>query len=511
IKAVNASGYATTTTLVVKVNNFVSPDIPVEDAYPTEMVGVAVEIASEAFAGCAVSGLPTGLKFANGVISGVPSKAGSYTAIFTKGKSKASSTFTVLPLPASVVATFAGTAVGETDCGSATLTVAAGGRISGKVLLAGASWAFSATSFDSSSTFGADGTNLQVVATAKAGTATQPVVLRVSGEAAAGEMGEESPVALDLRPTAGKDAARLAQALTYAGVYTVSLGCDEAGYGYLSLTVDKSANVKATGKLPDGTAVSLTAPLLVDGESASAVLYLAPSGYKGGCVFGVLRFSRGDGADAPGEIDGDDFTWVSKASDASMEYGAGFDRTLSVTGAWYNRLGALSDYYGTLAFNAELPTYWATIREIEDGKATTSLEEAEAADLACLAELTVSVSGSRFVVDQGAATTPVQVDGEWTYEGANDAALAFAFTQATGIFKGSFTAYYDYASQVNWDTDREVQSHVARKYSFEGIAVQAEAALMRGFFLSTAVGVYEDDAGAEKTFTYVQSNPVSFE
>ena len=510
IKAQNASGFTSTQVLDVKVQNFVSPEIPVEDAYPVEMVGVDVELKSEAFRGCLAQGLPMGLKLVGDTISGAPTKAGSYTVIFTKGAAKASSTFTVLPLPSSVAATFVGSAQSEASVGSATMTVAAAGRISGKILIDGATWTFAATGFDASSTFGDGATNeLVIAATAKAGLRALPLTLTLVDGLATGSLGsEDEMILIEMRATVGRDRDSLARVKPLVGVYTVSLECEESGYGYLSLTVDANANVKMVGKAPDGTALSLTAPLALDGAEALAYVYSAPVAYKGGCLSGVIRFVQ---TPTTVEIESEGFTWTSKAVDASADYGLGFDRLLGVTGAWYNKLGALASYYTTMAFAADLPILYATIREKEDGKTTSYVEEIDAAEPDCWSSLTVSVNGTRFVVDQGPATRPVLEDGDWYYEGANDAALTYAFTQATGLFKGSFAAWYDYVSAVDWDLDKETVAHLSKTFAFEGIAVQGDDVLMRGFFLNEAIGTYEDAAGNEKTFKYKQSLPVAFD
>jgi len=78
-----------------------------------------------------------------------------------------------------------------------------------------------------------------------------------------------------------------------AGYYTATLpGGSSFGSGYLALTLDAKGNVKTVGKMADGTAVSLSSTLLVEGPETNllAVIYSAPPLYKGGCLFGLASF-----------------------------------------------------------------------------------------------------------------------------------------------------------------------------------------------------------------------------
>ena len=96
----------------------------------------------------------------------------------------------------------------------------------------------------------------------------------------------------------------------------------------------------------------------------------------------------------------------------------------------------------------------------------------------------------------------------WSYDGANDGALALSFTQATGIFKGSYTFWYDYESAYDNTNGKSTMTHTSKKVSFEGIMVQGEDK-MRGFYLWDAMGTYDDPkTGKEKTYKYKESYPV---
>ena len=112
-----------------------------------------------------ISGLPSGLKWdaKNGVITGVPTaKAGSYTVTFTASKKGeknqvATVTLNVEALPDWAVGTFEGTAcerhtlTHEFDpviLGLSSISVAANGKISGKLLEGDKTWTLSAPSFE---------------------------------------------------------------------------------------------------------------------------------------------------------------------------------------------------------------------------------------------------------------------------------------------------------------------------------------------------------------------------
>lgn len=99
---------------------------------------------------------------------------------------------------------------------------------------------------------------------------------------------------------------------------------------------------------------------------------------------------------------------------------------------------------------------------------------------------------------------------EWSYEGANDGATALSFAQATGIFKGSYTFWYDYVSAYDDTTKKETLTHTSKKVSFVGILVQGENPKMDGFYLWDAAGEYADPkTGKPKAYKYKQSFPVS--
>jgi len=291
----------------VTVGHYVDESLPLDGNYEA-LVGVKtrVELGGD-FAGCKATGLPAGLKFAAkdltdktfgeiaaGTVYGVPTKACTNSVVFTYKEGKvthsASATFAVAGIPAWSVGTFNGRL--DNGSGSATLTVAANGKISGKVATGGKTWTFSSSGYDMARC-GEDGggevTELSIAATAKNGKQTADVSLGVwCDNVSGGIAGEDIDVQMELWRSPWKDKDATGKLKPYVGLYTVQLAGDGVGTGYLSLTVDAKGNCKATGKLPDGTSASGTLPLVWNDEDDApmAIWQLAPSAYKGGYVGG---------------------------------------------------------------------------------------------------------------------------------------------------------------------------------------------------------------------------------
>ena len=520
-------------------------------AYGTVMCGVAlptdlVDCTPEDGWTVKAAGLPAGLKFtAKDVIDpktkqvtapantiyGVPTKAGAFTVTFTatkRGESNQVATITlrVEALPAWAQGSFTGYVAGDGgDHGFATMTVTANGRISGKVALGGTNWTFSATSYDATSVMdsGDDGACVFVVKSeAKAGKVVKPIVLEVrcGGEVESLANGVAEGVFCDgevkMRRGMWKDKATAAAAKAtiekFIGVYTVSVanGADY-GSGYLSLTVGKDGSVRATGKLADGTGVTATSPLMYDADAGWFVLlYVAPPAYKGGSFAAAVGF--GD------RLSPVLFTpqWTSRNPQASGEYGEGFERDVDLVGAYYNKLDTLHKYYDSLRLELNgSPELGFILKETslnEQGRkvTTSSASTASAIDTFWQSGFVAAVNEKGAIVVEK-ATRPVQdkETKEWSYEGANDGALTLSFTQATGIFRGSYTFWYDYVSAYDETTDKETMAHASKKASFEGILVQGEDPKMDGFYPWDASSEYEDEkTGKVKTYKYKQSFPV---
>ena len=238
----------------------------------------------------------------------------------------------------------------------------------------------------------------------------------------------------------------------------------------------------------------------------------APSAYKGGAFALSVSFDEAKGllTNLVGVSQ-----WASRNAEATGTHGEGFNCELSFTGAYYDKLAKLNEYYNSLRFSiADAPAldymYKDTYFDDDNKKVTESnADEAYAADTFSQSGMTVTVN-DKGALEVAKATKPVQdkETKEWLYYGANDGALALSFTQATGIFKGSYTFWYDYVSAYDDTTDKSTMVHTSKKVAFEGIAVQGENE-MRGFYLWDATGTYEDEkTGKEKTYKYKESYPV---
>ena len=543
-----------TATFEIVVPNLASEVLPNlaqdKDAYGVVSCGVAID---PKLVNCKpkdgwtvkVAGLPAGLKFtakdimkkgskteveipAN-TIYGVPTKAGTFTVTFTatRGKEKQTATITLKTeaLPDWAAGTFTGYVKengGSTVFGPATMTVAASGKISGKFTMEGTNWTFSAASYAA-----VDGEGFLVDAVAKAGKATMPVEMRLYGStspetdgkplvnaSAEGGFGGSDDTYIYLWRNMWKDKATSAETKAvlagWEGVYTLSM---EDG-GYASLTVGKNGDVKIAGKLADGTALSATSPFMYDiCKDFFTVFTLLPSAYKGGFVYLPVGFGT-----ERGRLDdlGGDLVWSSRNPQATGAHGEGFKRWTSFTGAYYDKTKKLSDYYETLRFATEEPILQFTFKETYLGdnnrkKTESYIATAHAVDTLSQPGLTATVNEKGAIV-VAKATKPVQdkATKEWFYDGTNDGAMTLSFAQATGIFKGSYTFWYDYESACDYTTGKSTTAHVSKKVSFEGILVQGEEPKMNGFYLWDAASSYADPKnGKTKTYKYKESHPVT--
>jgi bilirubin oxidase len=478
-----------------------------------------------------VRGLPTGLRFvaATRTIAGVPTRAGGFPngAISAPDIAAQPLQITVEALPVWALGAFAGAAeTASLGSGSASMSVSAAGRITGKIALAGTNYTFSAPSFTSRD---ADGT-LRLTATVKGPRVELPLTLAVGAPAitdttgvvpaslgaATGVIGADGTVIL--YRNVWKDAGMAAALATYVGYYTATLP-GEVGYGsgYLTFTVSAAGVARTTGKLADGTAVSLSGPLILDeaGRVCTAV-YAAPAAYKGGSLFGVAEFVKP--AEVPvvvRPLDAEPFAWQSLNPQATGVYGEGFVRTAGLAGGFYNKLEDLSLFYqnGVSVGGVVLPELTAAVKVVTEAEVngvdvvTTTTETrtfAAAADAAPNG-LSLGLVGNKLVAPK--ADTPFlneEVDPEvYVYtddtnlDGAvNTSGLTMTFTRATGLFKGSFKAWFDYASVVEIDPllgeVPEIEKHIFKSVAFQGVLTPVNEAGVpegRGFFLWADKGV----------------------
>jgi uncharacterized repeat protein (TIGR02543 family) len=472
-------------------------------------VGVALEtpIPPE-FAGLKVTvkGLPSGLRYdaASGKIIGVPSKPGVYIVeISALGVPTQTITISAGALPLWAQGTFDGTVsldlIDDTDNwnnypGTATMTVTSLGKISGKLSAGGKSCTFSATSYSPTDEDGV----LGFQAIAKIGTTSVPLSFRVSQPAVVQEVsvtsallgskadgtydGADIKCEIHMYRNVWKDSDMAALLPDYVGYYTAVLpGGAEYGSGYLAMTVDRAGGVKTTGKLADGTALSLSGTLIFRNEPACvfAVIYTSPAAYQGGCLFGLAKFAKPEGADKMllSILDEESlFRWESCNSQATAVYGdGGFNRELGLVGGWYDKTGNLYAYYQGKDLFASTDT-GASAPELIVGLNRYASACWKFSDIALTPVLKSAAMTGLAVVPK--AGLPVNLGGNnWNYDAENTAVLTIGLTRATGIFKGSFKAWFDYNT-----------THASRSISYEGVLTPDWEATNdfvegRGFFL----------------------------
>jgi uncharacterized repeat protein (TIGR02543 family) len=434
-----------------------------------------LDVQSESLPSVTLSNLPSGLRYnANAkTVEGVPTAAVSDRLVTLKATNASrvtvteTFTLTVLPLPAWAQGTFAGSCLlGDgTAPGAAELTVTLQGKISGKLSAAGTNYTFQAGSYTNGGAFAFE--TLAEAGQAKiplAVTVTHPDIypggpagLGVAEGRLDGVTEGEAPVAL--WRNVWKDADMAAAATNYTGYYTAALpGGADFGSGYLLFTVDKAGGVKLAGKLADGTSVSLSRSLILDEDGrVFAVLHASPSAYKGGCFFGVAEFVRQEAeATLVRVLEDGSCLWVNRNPLATADTAAGgFSRTLELTGGWYDKVSNLYAYYAGQAL--AVGTAGAPTPELAVG---ASRVESVWWDPDGLVLEPVT---NRYGVMTGLAAprtvTPARVDGVYDYEGpTNTVGLTVTLTRATGVFKGSFKAWFDTAT-----------THTYKRVAYEGV------------------------------------------
>jgi uncharacterized repeat protein (TIGR02543 family) len=448
------------------------------------MVGVALEFPPPPeFEGLniTVKGMPAGLKYNATAkrIRGVPTKAGTFNILFSAGGQSQTRTVPVEVLPPWAQGAFNGLCVVNGDSGIATMTVSVLGKVTGKLSAAGKNYPFDALSYvrrDEDGAFwistGILVDKVDVPLTLKLTNA--PGIAPPTLSVAQGWFSDETegePVVKMYR-NVWKDEGMADVLKNYADYYTAVLpGGSKYGSGYLTITVDKDGGVKTAGKLADGTALSLSGTLIIDGNEPACVftvIYASPTTYKGGCLFGVAEFVKLPDRDHMflQPLNGISFIWESRNPQATEVYGDGWvDRKLGLVGGWYDKSENIYNYY--------------------EGKTMTSGANADAP----VPELTVGVnhypsvwwnfSDIALAPEVPKAGVPVDPDRDnvWDYSAVNTVGLKAGLTRVTGVFKGSFKAWFDYD-----------KTHTSRNISCEGVLTperENKTVLVegRGFFL----------------------------
>ena len=540
-----------TSSQTVKALWIVGPPVINDPGSQKAMVGVpftlplAVESESSPVNSVTVTGLPAGLKFdaKRMTITGLPTAATNKTVTVTaknafKTPAVLNFTITVDPLSAWAYGSFNGSCIVDNDSGAATMTVTAMGKVTGKLSAGGVNYAFSSASYARRDEEGAfwistdisvDKTDVPLIfAVRDSGSAEIPTLSIAEGWLA--NIAEGDPKVNMYRNVWKDKEVVLAETLKpYIGYYTAVLLPDaEYGSGYLTFTVDKDGGVKTAGKLADGTVVSLSSTLIIDGNEPDCgvytVIYTSPAAYKGGCLFGLVEFVKPMNPVNPedgdklylGLLKGIPFHWESRNIQATSEYGVGFLRVPGLSGGWYDNSINLSDYYEdklTVAGIVASPLLSVAVRytdfdpeseaENPPRKTTTVIEE--------VGDAGVSPNGIvlslTFAKEIGIGLAAPKADtpkkdpgtGEYNYDLVNPTGLTLSFTRATGIFKGGFNVYYDYISAENstLDVPTQTYSHVIKKALYEGVLTpvrnptDSDNRGGRGFYLWPGKSTYE--------------------
>lgn len=287
-------------------------------ASENSMVGVAYKAQVAVNAGAypvkfTAKGLPPGLKInaATGVISGVPTKAGTFKPTITV-KSAANSklkpavsksVMKIAKLPAWAYGTFNGRSM-DSRAASVKITVGSTGKISGKIVTGGVTWTLTATSYATDSYTACDdawGMNFAVSGTASATVSGKKTTVpwqwylippsydaseRIMDSQGEGELLGDPDLGFFAHRDVWKDAG--AKNLlsgdmrdpesTVTGVYDYSPGYYSVygSGGTLTFTVAASGSVKVAGTLGDGRKVSLTTTVVHSEGSDMIYLYVPP-------------------------------------------------------------------------------------------------------------------------------------------------------------------------------------------------------------------------------------------
>ena len=514
----NGDGLISSTASFKPLSEIALPEVSNPGAL-SAMVGVAfglsLNVTSECLPTVTVVGLPAGLTYkANSLsIGGVPTKAGTNTVTLTVSNAKGAAvpqvfTLTVTALPVWAQGTFNGAAGTDVlGSGNASMSVTALGVVSGKLALKGTNYTFSAASYASRDERG----SFWLTSTAKVGVVAFPLSIAVSVPKPAGSEvnvpetlskatgGLNGDGWLTLYRNVWKDKGMAAVATNYTGYYTATLpGGDGYGSGYLAFTVDTAGGVKTAGKLADGTVVSLSGTLVLDEAGRIwTVVSTAPTAYRGGGLFGVAEWVKPDGGLPVMRPLDEPFGWTSLNPQATGDYEAGgFYRELGLSGGWYGKLGNLYDYYRNMALSvgtdesAPAPKLWVGTNSYDsvwwspDGLALTVVTNT-------LGVMT-GLSAPKVGVPQA------KLGGGYEYGGGtNTVGLTISLTRATGLFTGSFKAWFD-----------AVAAHTSKSISYTGILTPVREtgdAEGRGFFLWANTGATQNEAGKTVTYPYNES------
>ncbi len=495
------------------------------------LFNLRIPVWSEAAPAVKVGRLPAGLVFdaKTATVSGVPSRAGTFRvacAASNAGGAAAPATLVieVRPLPAWAQGVFEGVTFGADGraLGAARMTVTALGRITGTLDYEGVARRFSAGGLRD---FEARGVLLLANTAFLAGPATVELDIGLGPrqgmfDGAFADGDPERVVCLQAG-SFGEDGVFYVRSVTWlyrnrwrepgmasvltdglAGYYTATLpGNGEYGSGYLALTLDAAGGVKTAGKLADGTRVSMSGSLIRDEWGRLwTFLRAAPKTYGGGRFSGVAEFSR-PAADAPAVLrvlGGAPLVWQSLNPQAALDYGAGFSRTLLLVGGWYDRLSNLGDYYRGRELSVGTDDFASPpVVRVGPDAYESAWWDPEGLVLTAVTNRSGSMTG--LAAPPSGAPVRTGASGYDYASPANALGFAISLTRATGIFKGSFKAWFDLGA-----------TPVPKTVRFEGALTperedKQDGVAGRGFFLWPDKIPYPDPSGTPAAYGFVWS------
>jgi len=260
-----------------------------------------------------------------------------------------------------------------------------------------------------------------------------------------------------------------------------------------------------------------------------ALLYSAPTTYKGGVFGGVICF--GD-QNTNGVIDvsmgyGESLVWRNLDPFSVPNYdetNPGFESTLSAIGGWYNKTENLKTYYeGKSLFVGDLeepPELSYTQTTLDSDGTTRSDETTPAASWQSVTNylpISIKANGSGFTVPN-ADLRLLGADDEgaplYNYDTAvNPNALNVAFNRTTGVISGSFKVYYDYVvkDDARGDPEKLTWQHTQKVATYASVLMLEQQSddysdlVADGYYLFADSATYETATGAERSYSLKRS------
>lgn len=451
--------------------------------------------------------LPDGLRIdaKAGAITGVPTKAGSYTATLQARSGRLSGATLTLAFKVEDAGLAAGTftglatldAGGDADAkpqetlASVTVTATATGGLTARAIVAGTTYSFRGTGFsrdeaaletgcatahfEATARFGRETVTNALDVTLPYGneivsdtlpsdfcdwfTATATVTsLKVHAANADRVSCTTNVYTGTLTRDSAKVAGVAAKLAEWAGYYTVSLPAAGAtdgepqGAGYLTVTLDAKGAARLAGQLADGTAVSgSAAAAVVRFSSGNSDAYdqtqndtiSIPVFYaRNKTAFGGwLYLRRGEGGTAYADSSLSYLRWYEGDATKTYDGATGYSLELTATGGWFDKLQQLYTYYLDKKVTVDVGIDGNSLKDEAYPAGYDTF-----AFYPSLAEeaLTVSFMGNKASV---ARRTLVKQEGSRTlndFEASTNACnVTLAFTRATGIFSGTLGLWFE--------------------------------------------------------------------